>query len=150
VKFLREIRRILKPGDSLLLGTDLEKPLHQLIAAYDDALGVTAAFNLNLLARINRELEADFDLAEFEHEARFNQASRSIEMHLKSRKDQLVSVPRADIAVQFAADETIWTETTHKYSHHELLQIAMASGFRFEAQWVDAEWPFAENLWIAQ
>jgi uncharacterized SAM-dependent methyltransferase len=52
--------------------------------------------------------------------------------------------------VQFAADETIWTETTHKYSHHELLQIAMASGFRFEAQWVDAEWPFAENLWIAQ
>jgi dimethylhistidine N-methyltransferase len=150
VKFLREIRRILKPGDSLLLGTDLEKPLHQLIDAYDDALGVTAAFNLNLLARINRELEADFDLAGFAHEARFNQESRSIEMHLRSRKDQLVSIPRADITVQFSADETIWTETTHKYSRHELLQIAMASGFRCEAQWIDAEWPFAENLWIAQ
>lgn len=150
VKFLREIRRTLQPGDSLLLGTDLEKPLHQLIAAYDDALGVTAAFNLNLLARINRELEADFDLAQFEHEARFNQESRSIEMHLKSRIDQTVSIPRAEISVRFFAGETIWTETTHKYSRHELLQMAMAAGFRCEAQWIDAEWPFAENLWIAE
>ena len=150
VKFLREIRRILRPGDSLLLGTDLEKPLDQLLAAYDDSLGVTAAFNLNLLARINRELEADFDLSEFAHEARFNRQSRSIEMHLKSRKEQTVSIPRAQISVQFAAEETIWTETTHKYSPHELLQMAMAAGFRCEAQWVDAEWPFAENLWIAE
>jgi L-histidine N-alpha-methyltransferase len=150
VKFLREIRRILRPGDSLLLGTDLEKPLDQLLAAYDDSLGVTAAFNLNLLARINRELEADFDLSEFAHEARFNRQSHSIEMHLKSRKEQTVSIPRAQISVQFAAEETIWTETTHKYSPHELLQMAMAAGFRCEAQWVDAEWPFAENLWIAE
>jgi L-histidine N-alpha-methyltransferase len=150
VKFLREIRRILRPGDSLLLGTDLQKPLHQLLAAYDDSLGVTAAFNLNLLSRINRELEADFDLAQFEHEARFNSASRSIEMHLKSRTDQVVSIPRAEISVRFAAQETIWTESTHKYSPHELLQMAMAAGFRCEAQWVDEEWPFAENLWIAE
>jgi L-histidine N-alpha-methyltransferase len=150
VKFLREIRRALRPGDSLLLGTDLEKPLHQLIAAYDDSLGVTAAFNLNLLARINRELEADFDLAQFEHEARFNQESRSIEMHLKSMRDQIVSIPRAEISVEFSAGESIWTETTHKYSRHELLQMAMAAGFRCEAQWIDAQWPFAENLWIAE
>ncbi len=150
VKFLREIRRTLLPGDSLLLGTDLEKPLPQLLAAYDDSLGVTAAFNLNLLARINRELDADFDLAQFEHEARFNTQSRSIEMHLRSKMDQVVAIPRAEVSVKFAADETIWTETTHKYSRHELLQTAMAAGFRCEAQWIDAEWPFAENLWIAE
>jgi dimethylhistidine N-methyltransferase len=150
VKFLREIRRILQPGDSLLLGTDLEKPLHQLLAAYDDSLGVTAAFNLNLLARINRELEADFDLAQFKHQAKFNRQSRSIEMHLLSKVDQVVSVPRAETLITFASGETIWTETTHKYSRHELLQMAMAAGFRCEAQWVDADWPFAENLWIAQ
>ena len=80
VKFLQEMRRILEPGDSLLLGTDLEKPIPQLIAAYDDRIGVTAAFNLNLLARINRELDANFDLDHFKHEARFNQHARSVEM----------------------------------------------------------------------
>src|SRR6202043_3433738 len=76
LKFLNQVRRILQPGDSLLLGTDLEKPSHQLIAAYDDELGVTAAFNLNLLARINYELGANFDLAHFEHVARINDRVR--------------------------------------------------------------------------
>ncbi len=83
-KFLREVRQILQPGDSLLLGTDLEKPIPQLLAAYDDPLGVTAAFNLNLLARINRELDADFVLEQFEHVARFNPEARSVEMRLRS------------------------------------------------------------------
>ena len=142
VKFLREIRRTLRPGDSLLLGTDLEKPLPQLIAAYDDSLGVTAAFNLNLLARINRELGADFDLAEFEHEARFNGSPAASRCTFKSKKDQMVSVPRAEIVAQFSAGETIWTETTHKYSRHELLQMAMAAGFRCEAQWIDVGMAF--------
>ena len=86
-KFLREVRHILQPGDSLLLGTDLEKPIPQLLAAYDDPLGVTAAFNLNLLARINRELDADFVLEQFEHVARFNPEARSVEMHLRSRQE---------------------------------------------------------------
>ena len=100
-KFLREVRHILQPGDSLLLGTDLEKPIPQLLAAYDDPLGVTAAFNLNLLARINRELDADFVLEQFEHVARFNPEARSVEMHLRSRQEQSVTIPRAGLTVSF-------------------------------------------------
>jgi L-histidine N-alpha-methyltransferase len=149
VKFLRAMRRLLKPGDALLLGTDLEKPLPQLLAAYDDALGVTAAFNLNLLTRINRELDADFALDQFEHEAQYNSRSGSVEMHIRSTTEQAVAIPKAGMSVNFADGETIWTESSHKYSRHELLQIAMRAGFRCEAQWVDQQWPFAENLWIA-
>src|ERR1700726_1388614 len=93
--FLRQVREILQPVDSLLLGTDLEKPIPQLLAAYADPLGVTAAFNLNLLARINRELDADFALDEFEHVARFNPEARSVEMHLLSRTNQSVTISRA-------------------------------------------------------
>ncbi len=149
VKFLREVRRILKPGDALLLGTDLEKPIPQLIPAYDDPLGVTAAFNLNLLARINRELGADFDLLQFEHAAWFNDKARSVEMHLRSRCKQVVTIAEASISVTFAEGESIWTESSHKYSVHEVLQMAMSSGFRCEGQWIDDEWPFAENLLVA-
>lgn len=147
--FLHEIRRLLRPGDSLLLGTDLEKPLPQLLAAYDDAAGVTAAFNLNLLARINRELDADFDLSQFEHMAKFNRQTSSVEMHLRSRREQTVRVRKANLTVRFLADETIWTENSRKYSVHELLQMAEQAGFRPDAQWIDREWPFAESLWIA-
>ena len=110
-KFLREVRHILQPGDSLLLGTDLEKPVPQLLAAYDDPLGVTAAFNLNLLARINRELDADFVLEQFEHLARFNPEARSVEMHLRSQQGQNVTILRAGLTVSFLAGETIWTES---------------------------------------
>jgi len=150
MKFLREARRILRPGDSLLLGTDLEKPLPQLLDAYDDSLGVTAAFNLNLLARINRELDGDFVLQQFEHEARFNRQSRSVEMHLRSQRNQTVRIGKADLSVGFQEGETIWTESSHKYSRHELLQLAMAAGFRCEGQWLDEEWLFAETLLFAQ
>src|SRR6266850_688559 len=90
VNFLREVRHILVPGDAMLLGTDLEKSSSQLIAAYDDPLGVTAAFNLNLLARINRELEADFDLDGFTHRAVWNEERSRIEMHLRSSRSQRV------------------------------------------------------------
>jgi L-histidine N-alpha-methyltransferase len=150
VKFLVEIRRILEPGDSLLLGTDLEKPAAQLIKAYDDEIGVTAAFNLNLLARINRELDADFDLSQFAHVAKINSEARSVEMHLQSKRRQIVRIPAANLSVEFAEGETIWTESSHKYDAAEVFQMASAAGFRCQAQWVDEQWPFAENLLIAE
>ena len=150
VEFLAEVRRILEPGDSLLLGTDLEKPSTQVLAAYDDELGVTAAFNLNLLARVNRELDADFDLRQFSHRARINHEARSVEMHLRSMRRQMVSIPAADLRVEFLEGETIWTESSHKYSAEEIFQMARDAGFRCEAQWIDEQWPFAENLLTAE
>jgi dimethylhistidine N-methyltransferase len=150
VKFLAEVRRILEPGDSLLLGTDLEKPSAQLLQAYDDELGVTAAFNLNLLARINRELNADFDLRQFAHVARINREARSVEMHLQSTRRQTVRIPAADLRVEFLEGETIWTESSHKYSAAEVLQMAREAGFCCQAQWIDEQWPFAENLLHAE
>src|SRR5713101_10169620 len=122
-RFLTEVRRILRPGDALLLGTDLEKPLPQLLAAYDDSLGVTAAFNLNLLARINRELGADFDLAAFRHEARWNRVERRIEMHLHSTCRQTVHVPAASLRFMLDEDETIWTESSHKFKAEEVPEM---------------------------
>src|SRR5580698_2905277 len=148
-KFLAEVRHILEPGDSLLLGTDLEKPALQLHKAYDDELGVTAAFNLNLLARINRELDADFDLKHFRHLAKINPTTRSVEMHLQSMRRQSVNFPAAELVVEFEEGETIWTESSHKYSLDEILQMARDTGFRCDAQWIDDQWPFAENLLIA-
>jgi len=150
MKFLSEVRCILQPGDSLLLGTDLEKSPSDLIRAYDDELGVTAAFNLNLLARINRDLGADFHLAAFEHQARVNEDARSVEMHLRSRRRQIVSIPAAEVVVEFQEGETIWTESSHKYAPGEIRETARRAGFRCEVQWVDEEWPFAENLLIAE
>ena len=149
-KFLSEVRRILEPGDSLLLGTDLEKPGSQLLSAYDDELGVTAAFNLNLLSRINRELDADFDLRQFDHVAKINRDERSVEMHLRSKCRQTVNIPASEIAVEFLEGETIWTESSHKYSADEIFQTASAAGFSCKAQWIDEQWPFAENLLIAE
>jgi L-histidine Nalpha-methyltransferase len=150
VKFLRQMRDILRAGDALLLGTDLEKPIHQLLGAYDDSLGVTAAFNLNLLARINRELGADFNLEHFEHVARFNQDVGSVEMHLRSLKKQSVNIPAAALSVTFLEGETIWTESSHKYSLEEISRVAENAGFRCDAHWIDEEWPFAENLLLAE
>ncbi len=151
VKFLRQMREILQPGDALVVGsTDLSKPIHQLLGAYDDSLGVTAAFNLNLLARINRELDADFVLSQFEHVAKFNQDVGSVEMHIRSLKKQTVAIPAAELSVTFCEGETIWTESSHKYSLGEVFRIAEKAGFRCDAQWIDEEWPFAENLLIAE
>jgi len=150
VKFLAEVRRILDPGDFLLLGTDLEKSSAQLLAAYDDELGVTAAFNLNLLSRINRELDADFDLRQFAHAARINSEARCVEMHLRSKRRQIVTIPAAEIAVEFQEGETVWTESSHKYSVGEIADMARYAGYRCTAQWIDEEWPFAENLLVAE
>jgi L-histidine Nalpha-methyltransferase len=150
IKFLAEVRRILAPGDSLLLGTDLEKSSAQMLRAYDDELGVTAAFNLNLLARINRELDADFDLSQFVHVAKINREARSIEMHLQSKRTQTVSIAAAGVSVEFKKEETIWTESSHKYSAEEIFGMASETGFRCNAQWIDQQWPFAESLLIAE
>jgi dimethylhistidine N-methyltransferase len=148
--FLRHIRKSLRPGDGLLLGTDLLKPIPQLLAAYDDSLGVTAAFNLNLLARINRELEADFVLDQFEHLALFNSHARSVEMHLRSKCAQTVTVGAAGFSVRFQEGETIWTESSHKYAKDEIFEMAKDTGFRCDAQWIDREWSFAESLFVAE
>lgn len=149
LKFLAEVRRVLEPGDFLLLGTDLEKPEGDLLRAYDDEIGVTAAFNLNLLARINRDLGANFDLRHFAHVAKINQQARSVEMHLQSRRLQRVKIPASQITIEFQEGETIWTESSHKYTAMEMFKTAREAGFRCEAQWIDAEWPFAENLLVA-
>jgi L-histidine Nalpha-methyltransferase len=148
--FLSEVRCLLQPGDCLLLGTDLEKTSAQLLAAYDDELGVTAAFNLNLLGRINRELGANFDLTQFEHVAKINPDERSVEMHLRSKRRQNVSIPAAEIIAEFQAGETIWTESSHKYSAEEIVDTARRCGFRCDMQWIDQQWLFAENLLFAE
>jgi L-histidine N-alpha-methyltransferase len=144
--FLMETRKLLASEDGLLLGTDLLKPLPRLLAAYDDSLGVTAAFNLNLLRRINRQLGADFDLRGFKHRIRFDAEASRIEMHLQSIRQQFVHIPKAGISADFVPGETIWTESSRKYHPGEVFGMAERAGFRCSAQWIDEEWPFAENL----
>jgi dimethylhistidine N-methyltransferase len=148
-QFLRNIRLMLKPGDFLLLGTDLVKPVPQLLLAYDDPPGVTAAFNRNLLVRINAELGGEFDLQNFRHIARYDATERRVEMHLRSECSQVVRIRKAGISVRFAAGETIWTESSHKYVPSEIPSLATATGFRCVRQWLDQEWPFAQNLLVA-
>jgi L-histidine Nalpha-methyltransferase len=145
--FMRGIRNALDPGDTLLLGTDLDKPVSQLIPAYDDPLGVTAAFNRNLLARINRELDGDFDLNRFEHLALHNARERRIEMHLCSMERQSVRIEGDEF--EFQRDETIWTESCHKYGPDEVRDMAERCGFECAAQWVDEEWPFSDYFLVA-
>src|SRR6266571_3797003 len=149
-EFLNETREILQPGDALLLGTDLEKSIELQLLAYDDPAGVTAAFNLNLLARINRELGADFDLSSFRHQARWNYADRRIEMHLRSTCRQSARIPAANLRIVLNEDETIWTESSHKYKAEEVPEMAERTGFRCDAQWIDDEWSFAQNLLFAE
>jgi dimethylhistidine N-methyltransferase len=148
-QFLEAVRSTLQAGDALLLGADLMKPVEQLIPAYKDPIGVTAAFNLNLLARINRDLGADFDLTKFRHEARFNESHRRIEMHLLSVCDQTVAISGAGAVISFSQGETIWTESSYKYKREEVIDLGRRSGFRAKAQWIDEEWSFAETLLIA-
>jgi dimethylhistidine N-methyltransferase len=147
--FLRQVRSHLIPGDSLLLATDLEKAVHELESAYDDSLGVTAAFNLNTLARINRELGGEFNLKLFQHLAPYNSGERRIEMHLRSRVAQEVRIAGIDASISFREGETIWTESSYKFNVDEVRDMAQRTGFLCDRQWVDREWPFAENLWIA-
>jgi L-histidine N-alpha-methyltransferase len=148
-EFLLNIRHCLLPGDALLLAADLVKPVDEMLHAYDDPTGVTAAFNLNLLGRINRELGGNFILGNFAHEARYNEPARRIEMHLRSLCHQTVSIPGAESTCLLHVGETIWTEASHKFLVEELAVMASRTGFEHAAQWVDQEWPFAQNLWVA-
>ena len=146
IEFLRGIRAHLRKGDALLLGTDLVKPASVLIPAYDDPAGITAAFNLNLLARINRELGADFVLRSFAHEVRYNRSHHRMEMHLQSLVDQTVTIPAAATAITLREGETIWTEASYKYHPADVDEMARLAGFDRGVQFVDREWPFAETL----
>jgi dimethylhistidine N-methyltransferase len=143
VSILRNLRAQLQPGDTLLLGTDLVKDPATLIAAYNDHDGVTEAFNLNVLRRINRDLRANFDLAAFTHKAIWNAEQSRMEMHLQSTVLQTVRVGALRTSFQFAAGETIHTENSYKFTQEALRNLFAISGFKVEQQWTD------ENQWFA-
>jgi len=145
-EFLRTIRRTLRPGDALLIGADLLKAERDLLLAYADPLGVTAAFNRNLLVRVNRELDADFDIDAFEHRAIWNAAASRIEMHLVSVRSQRVRIAASGLGVEFQAGETIWTESSYKYRPAEIVAMLGRAGFREIDQWIDAPDAFALTL----
>ncbi|HEX6158812.1 MAG TPA: L-histidine N(alpha)-methyltransferase, partial [Thermoanaerobaculia bacterium] len=146
---LRDLRSVLREKDSLFLGADLRKSKSILEPAYDDALGVTAAFNKNVLQRINHELGGTFDLSAFDHRAFYDQALGRIEMHLVSRRAQRVSIEAIATTVDFAEGETIHTESSHKYDRATLDALAHDCGFRIEQWWTDAEERFADLLLVA-
>jgi L-histidine N-alpha-methyltransferase len=143
-KFLADVAEQCGPGGALLIGVDLQKPRAVLEAAYDDARGVTAEFNRNLLRRANRELGADFDLAAFDHRAFWNAALGRVEMHLVSRRDQVAHV--AGRAIPFAKGETIHTENSHKYELAGFAALAEAAGFGVERVWTDDAGLFSVQL----
>ena len=147
---LRQIRATLGRGDGFLIGADLLKPERELLFAYDDPLGVTAAFNRNLLARINRELGADFDLAGFAHRAVWNGKASRIEMHLVSTRPQRVRVSAADLEFAMNQGDTIWTESSYKYRPDEVVAMLERNGFRSRAQWIEPTAQFALTLVDAQ
>jgi dimethylhistidine N-methyltransferase len=146
VAFLRRIRDTMRPADRVLVGFDLRKDRAILEAAYDDAAGVTAAFNLNLLARINRELDGDFDLGAFRHRAIYDPDLGRIEMYLVSTRSQRVTIGRLGLEVAFAAGETIHTENSYKYSQTEMDEVSRAARLHTERRWQDAEARFSLNL----
>lgn len=143
---LRDVRRVLKPGDGFLLGADLKKSPDILNTAYNDALGITAAFNLNLLQRINRELGGHFDLRAFSHHAFYDADQGRIEMHLVSLREQSVHVDALNLEVAFDEGETIHTENSYKYDDEDLAQMAADSNFEIKGRWTDSRGWFVEVL----
>ena len=146
---LGAIRAPLAKGALLLLGADLVKPEADLVLAYDDPLGVTAAFNKNLLVRVNRELDADFDVTAFDHRAVWNARERRVEMHLVSRREQQVRLAAAELTLGFAAGESIWTESSYKYRPVDIDRMGTECGFSVLKQWIDDEAQFALTLFAA-
>jgi len=146
---LRNLRGALGAGDALLLGVDLRKPRSILEPAYDDALGVTAAFNLNLLQRINRELGGHFVLRRFSHLAFYDEEAGRIEMHLVSREEQTVRIDALDVEIAFAEGETIHTESSWKHDDASVAALARESGFAVERRWTDSRVWFADVLLTA-
>ena len=141
--FLRRVRRTVADDGVLVLGVDRRKDAATLGAAYDDAAGVTAEFNRNMLRRLNRELDADFDLSRFRHLAFFNDTASRVEMHLVSTEAQVVHV--AGERVAFADGESVWTESSYKYDRESLDTLVTSAGFRITRLWTDA----AERFWVA-
>jgi len=144
VEFLRRIAELLAGDGALLVGVDLKKDPEILHRAYDDAQGLTARFNLNVLSRLNRELRADFDPARFRHRAVWNEAEGRVEMHLDSLADQVVRVSGAKI--RFREGESIWTESSYKYTLDEFRSLAAGSGFAPGRVWTDEEGLFSVHL----
>ena len=149
LRFLRAMRNVLKKGDGLLLGADLKKDPKILEAAYNDALGVTSAFNLNVLARINRELGGTFDLRAFRHRAFYNEAAGRIEIYIESLFTQRVRIEKLDLEVEFAAGELIHTENSYKYDRAGMAQLASETGFQHSRTWLDSGERFSSNLLMA-
>jgi L-histidine Nalpha-methyltransferase len=143
---LRRVRAGLRPGDGLLLGVDLVKDEPTLLAAYDDPAGVTAAFNGNMLVRLNRELGADFDTTAFAHVAEWNPLASRIEIYLESRKTQSVRLPALSMRVKFAAGERIHTENSYKYRAGQAETLLCNAGFKPVARWTDERDWFAVYL----
>jgi dimethylhistidine N-methyltransferase len=143
-EFLRDVASVCGRGGALLIGIDLKKDRRILERAYNDARGVTAAFNRNLLARINRELGADFALDRFRHEARYDESAGRIEMHLVSTAPQTVHVDGE--AISFESGESIWTESSYKYGIEEFRDLARSAGFEVERIWTDEEEMFSVQL----
>jgi dimethylhistidine N-methyltransferase len=144
--FLREVRQALTTDDRLLLGIDLRKDASILERAYDDRQGVTATFNLNLLARINRDLGGHFDLGAFRHRAVWNDTAGRVEMYLVSTGKQRVRIDALEMEVAFAEGEAIHTENSYKYSPEEIAALAKAIDCSIMGRWTDAEGRFSENL----
>lgn len=147
--FLSALRRVLAPGDALLLGADLKKSARVLEAAYDDSLNVTAAFNLNQFARINRELDADFDLRAFRHQAIYNEERGRVEVYIQSLRAQRVSIRRLEMEIEFEEGERVHTENSYKYDLAGLSELAAATGYTRARTWLDEREQFSSNLFIA-
>jgi L-histidine N-alpha-methyltransferase len=149
VRVLRTVREQLQPGDTLLLGTDMVKDEAILLAAYDDAAGVTAEFNRNILHRLNRELGADFKVQRFKHRAVWNAEESRMEMHLVSSAAQRVCIDEVGCELHFIAGETIHTENSYKFTQRSINWLLKQSGFTLGQQWMDAQGWFAVNLAMA-
>lgn len=149
LRFLRALRQVLREDDALLLGADLKKEKHILEAAYNDVLGVTAAFNLNVLARINRELGGNFDLRAFQHRAFYNEAAGRVEIYIESTREQTVAISELDLEVEFGAGEQIHTENSYKYDLNDIRRLAAETGFVHGRTWLDSQERFSSNLLLA-
>jgi L-histidine N-alpha-methyltransferase len=143
---LTQIRAALDSGDALLLGVDLVKPERELLLAYDDPLQVTAAFNRNLLVRINRELGANFEIEAFRHRAIWNGEQSRVEMHLVADGRQSVDIPAAGLRLVVEPGESIWTESSYKFQREGIVDMLTRNGFRMRSQWIDADSQFALTL----
>ncbi|HKP47995.1 MAG TPA: L-histidine N(alpha)-methyltransferase [Pyrinomonadaceae bacterium] len=149
LRFLRALREVLNKDDALLLGADLKKDKTILEAAYNDALGVTAAFNLNVLARINREVGGNFDLRAFRHVAFYNDVAGRIEIYIESLREQKVAIRKLEMEVDFAEGELIHTENSYKYDLESIDSLAAQTGFTRAHTWQDRAQQFSSNLLLA-